>query len=245
MKICLLAAGKSSRIYKKIFKPKCLLKIDKQTIIQKLVKNFQNLNVKNISIVVGFKKEKIINNLKKFENIKFIFNKEYNRKDMLSSLVLFLKKNKNDDVIISYTDIIYNQKIIKKLITLKNKNITIPILYNWKKIWNIRKKKIKEDGETLKIDKSGNLKEIGKKIFDENQTKYQFMGIIYIPQKKINYILNIYKNLDSDRMQTTSFLNHLLEKKIKVSSIKYKDFWFEFDDYEDFKSYKKFKASNV
>ena len=44
-------------------------------------------------------------------------------------------------------------------------------------------------------------------------------------------------------MQTTEFLNLLTHKKIKIKTIKYKKFWFEFDDYEDFQAYKKYNKS--
>ena len=37
MKICFLAAGKSSRIYKKINKPKCLIKINRYSLIKNLI----------------------------------------------------------------------------------------------------------------------------------------------------------------------------------------------------------------
>ena len=41
-----LAAGKSSRIFKVLKKPKCLLNIKNKTIIQKLIDNFKNYNIK-------------------------------------------------------------------------------------------------------------------------------------------------------------------------------------------------------
>ena len=51
----------------------------------------------------------------------------------------------------SYTDIIYNSSIIKKILKLKLKNICIPVNTNWKKVWDIRKKDIFEDAETLRF----------------------------------------------------------------------------------------------
>ena len=54
MNIVFLAAGKSSRIYKQVGKPKCLLKINNQSIISNLLKNLKGLNLKKINIVVGF-----------------------------------------------------------------------------------------------------------------------------------------------------------------------------------------------
>ena len=241
MKLCFLAAGRSSRIFKKINKPKCLIKIDKSTLIKKLISNTKNIKIKKIYTVVGFQKQKIIKHLADIKNINFIINNKYDCYDMLHSINLFLKKNRDDDVIISYSDVLYDKSIISELVK-KRSEITLPILTNWKKIWDIRNKKIKEDGETLKIDQKGYLKEIGKKIKNE-KIKYQFMGLIFIPKNKIKNILKIYKSIKSKKMQTTEFLNLLTHKKIKIKTIKYKKFWFEFDDYEDFQAYKKYNKS--
>jgi len=55
MNIVFLAAGKSSRIFKEVGKPKCLLKINNNSIIVNLIKNLKGLKIKTINIVVGFK----------------------------------------------------------------------------------------------------------------------------------------------------------------------------------------------
>ena len=138
MNIVFLAAGKSSRIFKVLKKPKCLLNIKNKTIIQKLIDNFKNCNVKKINIVVGFKANLIKDHLKNHKKINYIFNKDYSKKEMLYSMVLALKKI-NDDIIFSYTDIIYKPSIAKSL-SKKRKYIFLPVLCNWKKIWKIRKK---------------------------------------------------------------------------------------------------------
>lgn len=240
MKICFLAAGKSSRIYKKINKPKCLIKINQNTLIVNLIKNTKNLNINKKYIVLGFQKKKIIQHLSNLKNINFIINKKYNSHDMLHSIMLFLKKNADDDVIISYSDVYYDKSVLSKLIQLKNKNITLPILCNWKKIWNFRKKKIEDDGETLKINRGGYLTEIGEKIYNK-KINYQFMGIILIPKIKIKSVLDAYKKIKSKKMQTTKFLNLLIKRNIKIRTIKYKKFWFEFDDFEDIKGFNNIK----
>ena len=118
MNIVFLAAGKSSRIYKELGKPKCLLKINNHSIIKNLIKNLSGLKIKRINVVVGFKSEQIKKELKEFKKINFIYNRYYNSREMLYSLISALKKI-DDDIIFSYTDIIYNKSIIHKLLTKK------------------------------------------------------------------------------------------------------------------------------
>ena len=55
MKFVLLAAGKSSRIYNKIKKPKCLLEINGKTLIEKIIFDIRGLSASKIYIVLGFK----------------------------------------------------------------------------------------------------------------------------------------------------------------------------------------------
>ena len=51
---------------------------------------------------------------------------------MLYSMILGLQKY-DEDILISYSDILFNSKIINKLINKKSREIKIPILKNWKK----------------------------------------------------------------------------------------------------------------
>ena len=240
MKFVLLAAGKSKRLYKKIKKNKCLLKLGNKTLIENTILAAKEAKIKDISIVVGFKSEKIKLYLKKYNKIKYILNKKYNSREMLYSLILALKKY-NTDIIFGYSDVIISKKVLKKMIDVNKSNITIPILGNWKKIWKIRNKNPYEDAETLFVKKNMELLSIGKKIISLQEVKYQFMGLIYIPKSKRNFVLKQYKKINKKyNLHLTTFINDLINKKIKVDCIKVKDNWYEFDDYEDYKNYKKY-----
>ena len=59
---------------------------------------------------------------------------------MLYSMILGLQKY-DEDILISYSDILFNSKIINKLINKKSREIKIPILKNWKKIWKNKKQR--------------------------------------------------------------------------------------------------------
>ncbi len=238
MNIVFLAAGKSSRIYKEVGKPKCLLKINNQSIISSLLKNLKGLNLKKINIVVGFKSYLIKKELKKNKKISYIYNRYYNSREMLYSLILALKKI-DDDIIFSYTDIIYDRSIIKKLISKKN-NIYLPILKNWKKVWIKRKKEIKSDAEDLQIDKNSNLKTIGKKITDISKVKYQFMGLVMINKENKKEIIKLYNSTKNNKkIHLTKFLNLIVKKKINIKCLKYLKNWYEFDDIDDYINYRK------
>ena len=240
MKVVLLAAGKSQRIFKKINKNKCLLKINKNTIIENSINEILKAKVKlkDIIIVLGFKPNLIKKKLKRYKKIKFILNKKYNSSEMLYSLIFALSKY-DSDIIFAYTDIIFSHKTINKIIKSDNRNITIPVLSNWKKIWKIRNKDPYKDAESLFIN-DGYLTSIGQKIKKLSNIKYQFMGITYIPQSERKRILNFYSNTRVKKnLHLTTFLNKLAKRRFKIRCIKINDNWYEFDDYSDYLNYRK------
>ena len=241
MRLILLAAGKSSRIFKKIKKNKCLIKINNKSLIQNIVDNAYQASIHNIDIITGFKPENIKKDLINYKKINYIKNSKYNSTDMVYSALLGLKKSKSD-TIISYTDIFYDINIFKKFIKSKPKLITLPYIKNWKKVWNSRNKNIYEDAETFQFDSKLILSEIGNKI-NKNNLRFingQFMGIIYIPKEYIGKVIRHYKKYSNHKIQFTGFLNYLIRRKIRISCLKYNKFWYEIDDFEDYKSFKKF-----
>ena len=238
MRFIFLAAGVGKRIYKKIGKNKCLIEVDNKPLIIKLIQEVENAGINKISVVVGFRSLQLKKEIKKFKKVKFIYNKKFRSQEMLYSLILALKRY-DSDVIISYSDILFNKEIIKKVIKNK-KNITIPILKNWKKIWRIRNKNPFIDGETLEIDRKKNLQGIGEKIKILEKTKYQYMGIIFIPKNMRKKFINEYSYLTKNKkLHVTQFLNLLIKKNIIINTNLIKKGWYEFDDYEDYKNYKK------
>ena len=136
---CFFSSRQGSRIYNKIKINKSLIKI-KKTIIRRLIENVPNLKRNKINLVLGFNANLIIKNTNKL-NVNYILNKDYEKTEMLHSMYIVFKKF-DDDFIFSYTDIIYNSSIIKKILKLKLKNICIPVNANWKKFGIFEKRYI-------------------------------------------------------------------------------------------------------
>jgi len=241
----ILAAGKGSRIFKDINKNKCLIEVSKKSLIARIIDIFKYYKFNKIFVITGFNKKKIEKQIKE-KKVKFIHNYSYYKTEMLESLILGLK-NCNKDTIISYSDIIYDKKIIFKLCNYKNRDndILLPVLTNWKKIWKIKNKNIYEDAETLIYDKKNFLIKIGKKIKVTEDIKAQYMGIVLIPKKKIKIILKEFENLKNKKIHLTKFLNILIKKKVLIKCLKMNNHWYEFDDYEDVKNYIKKYNKNV
>ena len=235
MELLILAAGKSQRIYSEIKKPKCLLEVNKKTLIEKIILDAKNVGLKRISVVLGFKSDLIKNKLKR-KNINFIYNRFFKSRDMLYSFILGLKNSKSD-VIFVYSDIFFSKKILKEL--SKKSKATIPVNIEWKKVWSMRKKIFMLDCETLKI-KNDKIIEIGKKPKNLSEIQAQYMGIGLLPKSLIGDILKFYDKIKNNKkMQITEFLQLLIEKiKLDLNIIRCKGGWYEFDDIGDYKNFK-------
>jgi choline kinase len=250
MKVAILAAGRSSRIYEKIQKNKCLIDINGEPLINNLINkliNTKKVKEEDIYIVTGFKSNLIRSNVKKkFKKINYIYNKYFQKREMLYSMLLAMKKI-NEDFICIYSDILISQKTLNKLFLKKKElNITIPILKNWEQIWKYKGQSIYEDAEDLKFDnKNYIVKAIGQKI-KSNKPKYQYMGIIYFPKIEFINIFKLYTKLkDQKKMHLTKFLDTLVKSKVKVYGIPISSYWYEFDDYQDYQNFLKLKKNKL
>jgi choline kinase len=228
MILLILASGKGTRLGSlTASKPKCMVRINNKTILEHSVPIFKYF--KKILIIVGYKKKIIMNNIK---NVKYIENKDFRNTNMVES-IFKARKFINNNLVIMYSDIIFDKKIIKDILKLK-KNI-MPINSNWLKLWKLRMntKKIYEDAENILVSK-GQIIEIGNKI-ENKLPKYQFMGILKIMKNDYHKLFKFYKKIKNKKIDFTSFLNLAIKNKIiKIKPYQTGKFWLEIDSKKDF-----------
>ena len=165
MKAIILAAGEGKRLRPLTEnKPKFMIPFQGKLIIEHIL-NCLSKNAKlHTSIISGYKGDVLksfINEKFGKEKITFYENPEYFKTNMVSTLFC-AKKEMNEDIIISYADIVYNQKVLDKLLESKA-DIAVVIDRSWLQLWKKRMDNPLSDAETLKIGNKGQIIEIGKK----------------------------------------------------------------------------------
>ena len=235
MEIVFLAAGSNKRF--KNVKNKCLIKVDGESLIIRLLRNAKKLKFKKINIVIGSNHKNLINKVnKKYGDINYIYNKKFNKRNSLYSLQCALEVI-NSDLVVSYSDIIYSLYCLKKISKIRN-NIHLTVLKNWESVWNKRKKDIFKDVEELKYDKNSmKLLSISNPIRKKTDAMAQYMGIFFIPKKETKKLLIICKELIRKNYDITKFLNHLIVNKYVIKCIEFNGHWYEFDDLQDYRKY--------
>ncbi|NQY74428.1 MAG: phosphocholine cytidylyltransferase family protein [Candidatus Margulisbacteria bacterium] len=112
----LLAAGYGSRISELTTLPKCLLSVGGSTILERHLTFFQSCGIEEVKLVVGYKKDHILDHIKPFHsqlNISICENIDFKEKGNTYSMYLGLK-HVNTDVIILDADLVYSEEIMSR-----------------------------------------------------------------------------------------------------------------------------------
>lgn len=240
MKMIILAAGEGKRLRPLTKdKPKCMVKYQEKEIISHILHVTKPL-INNIAIVSGYK-SKVLKNFLKNEKIHFYENKEYAKTNMLYTLFC-AREYMDDDIIISYADIVYKKEILEKLIA-SQEDFSVVVDRKWRELWQQRMENPLDDAETLKI-KNDKIQEIGKKPKSYDDIEGQYMGFIKIKKQFLPKVLNFYENLDKNalydeqdfkNMYMTSFIQALIDKFDCVSPVFVDGGWVEVDSKSDLK----------
>lgn len=241
--VLVLAAGQGSRLGPLTKeKPKCLLEFLGKSLLDYQIDIFESLGINKIHIVTGYFQDKINN-----KNLKKIFNQNYKTTNMVYSLFYDLNflKNINDDLIVTYGDIIFEKQIISKLLN-STYDFSLCVDNNWREYWELRFENPLDDAETLEISKEIYIQEIGKKTNNINKIQAQYMGLFKIKNSILNEIIDFYINLDKTElydgqqfknMYMTSFLQALINNGMKIKPIFCHNGWLEFDTENDLRLY--------
>jgi choline kinase len=174
MKIVILAAGIGSRLGNPLPKPLTTLKSGK-TIMQQQIDNLtQHFDVDSINIVVGFKKELI---LESFPDMTFIYNQFFDQTNTSKSLLKALKKNHRDSVLWLNGDVVFDAEILKEL---------MPHIVANKSFVCVNTQKVGEEEVKYTLDESGFINELSKKVA---KGIGEAVGINFISSKDINTLI--------------------------------------------------------
>ena len=173
MQALMLAAGMGKRLAKFTQdNTKCMVEVNGKKLIERTIDILKQNEINKLVIVAGYKKE----NLKKYvqDNVKdievvFIDNDEYATSNNIYSLYLAKEYLECDDTLLLESDLIYEEGLIKKILTNENKNLAAVAKYEkWM------------DGTVVEIDNNNNIKAfIEKKDFqvDKENEYYKTINI--------------------------------------------------------------------
>lgn len=233
MKAIIIAAGKGSRIPKvSKKKPKCFIKINNVAIIDRQINLLKKNKIKNIFVITGYKANYF--NKKKYTCIK---NKNYSKNEQMASL-MYAQKEFDDDIIVLFSDIIYDEIFLNNLIKFKKDNITLVCQKNWREKYKLRIDHPLNQADKVKIVKN-RIVMIGKQI-NEKEANSEFIGMFFIPKKYCKKFINYYKKCKlPNKLQIHNFFSHFIDDNGIIKALNIKGNFMEIDTFNDYKIAKK------
>jgi choline kinase len=246
MKVIVLAAGQGTRLRPLTdHQPKCMVEFRGRPVIDYITGAIKRSGLDDIVIVDGYKKDVLENHLAG-QNIKFRVNESYENTNMVSTLFC-AGGELNDDIIISYADIIYSPAVLEKLID-DPAEFAVVVDRDWKELWSARMENPLLDAETMKIDEGSFIYELGKKPKSYDEIQGQYIGLIKIKKDFLRTVIKYYDGLDRnavydgknfDNMYMTSLIQLIADNVKKPKAVFINGGWVEIDSVEDLRVYEK------
>jgi len=238
MKVIILAAGEGKRLQPLTNNlPKCMVELNGKPILYHQIECLRRNGIIDINVCVGYARNKI-----NCDSVKYYYNPEFSKTNMVYTL--FCAKellNSDDDILISYGDIVYNDKVLNTIVNDKSK-IGVVVDRNWFDYWSERMENPLDDAETLKIDEQGYIYELGKKPTSYDEIEGQYVGLIKFRAGIISSITNLYETLDRNlmydgkdfnNMYMTTFLQLISNNVTPLTPVYINNGWIEIDTPSD------------
>jgi len=130
MKAIILAAGRGTRLRPLTDEyPKCMVEFRGKSMIDQIIDTLRCCGIDDIIVVSGYRGDILERHLAR-KGIRFVKNSQYAETNMVYSLFC-AEDHMNEDLLISYGDIIYSPKIVNQLIYSKDP-VTVAVDLNWK-----------------------------------------------------------------------------------------------------------------
>lgn len=243
MKVIILAAGMGTRLEKYTKNlPKCMLRFKGKPLIQWQVETLRACGLKDITIVKGYMPEKI-----KLRGVKTYINPDFAGTNMVETLFC-AEKEMTDEILVVYSDILYEKKLI--LNALKSKaDIGVTVDNDYWAYWQSRLDHPEEDTESMVIDKTGKIIDLGDTHCKKSEAQVRYVGMIRFSKKGVKALKKVYhaqkaKYFDNPgpwlrsksfkKAYMTCMLHALINADYRVDPIFMTHGWMEFDTVEDY-----------
>ncbi len=239
----ILAAGQGTRLRPHTDnKPKCMVELAGKPLLHHQMDAMFKCGIKeNIVVVGGYRIDGL-----EAQGAEVIPNPQYDSTNMVYTLFCAREHMQpGKDLLISYGDIIYEPRVLNALLEC-DAPVCLAADREWKRLWELRMDDPLSDAETFRMDKNGNVIELGKEPKSYDQVQAQYLGLIKIRGDKVSDLISTYDAMDRtatydgkdfDNMYLTSLIQHLIDNKWQVKATLIDNGWLEVDTADELRSY--------
>jgi len=216
---------------------------DIETSLAWIINSLKGAGIDDISIVSGKSTADIT---KSYRDLNIIYNKNWKDTGPLESLLLCKDLILESDIMISYADVVYSQKMISDLLNnIDNSPISIISDNNWINRYTRSKDSIKK-AEKIWLDEFGNVQKVSRGDVITNKFQSEYTGICYIKKEFCSEIISISKYLVNKHKEMSEseypigfrdLFNEILKRGHKITNHNTNGHWAELDVPEDFNNF--------
>ena len=239
--VIIIAAGLGSRLKNYTNNlPKCMLDFGGKTLLQRQIEAYKSCGLNSISVVRGFKKEKI-----NYPDITYFENKNFNENNILNSL-FYAEKALNGHVIVAYSDILFEKEVVERLLKSEH-DISIVVDIDWRGYYVNRKEHPIEEAENVIFDANNKVLEIGKIHTNKHDVHGEFIGMMKfsprgseIFKKQFHRAKELYWNKPFQRAKLfqkaylTDIIQDMSDLGVPIHCVIIERGWKEIDTVEDY-----------
>tara|TARA_B100001093_G_scaffold400065_1_gene387580 strand:- start:9099 stop:10712 length:1614 start_codon:yes stop_codon:yes gene_type:complete len=215
-------------------KPKSMIETSGRPILGRIIDAYNSSGIKSISVVTGYKSKKFnLPNVSYFENKKFKDTGEvYSLNQALQNI------DKNQDIIISYGDVLF-KKYISLMLLESKKDFTVISDTNWEENFHTERD---SDFIACNLKHSRNslgeeieLKEVNSKM-KKNKINAEWMGLMKISKNKRKDLEKAVEDLlkrSNKKANIPDLMNGLIKKNLKINVIYTSGHWIDIDSLDD------------
>ena len=236
MQAVILAAGMGRRLgdYTKN-NTKCMVKVNGEALIDRLLKQLSALDLKRVVIVVGYEAQKLVDYIgDRYSdklNIVYVDNPVYDKTNNIYSLALTKDMLQEDDTLLIESDLIFDDRMFRMIMDDPYPNLALVAKYeSWM------------DGTMVRIDDDNNIVNfITKKAFtySDAESYYKTVNIYkfsrdFLAQKYVPFLDAYCSALGNNEyyeqvLRVICMLDNSELKALPVGDVK----WYEIDDVQD------------
>ena len=240
-KALIIAAGLGSRLKKHTTNlPKCMLDFGGKTLLQRQLDSYKKCGIKDISLVKGYKKEKI-----NYKGIKYFENTDFKNNNILNS-IFYAEKIINGNIIISYSDILFESNVVKRLLE-SDHDSSVVVDIDWRGYYVGRKDHPISEAENVIFNSNNQVLKIGKIGTQKEEVHGEFIGMIKLTdhgaeifKENFHRLKKLYWNKPFQRATIfqkaylTDMIQELVDIGVKVHCVIIERGWKEIDTVEDY-----------
>ena len=237
--------------------PKCMLDVQGRSILERCLSIFLEEGIDPIAVVGGYKADK----LKLPSQVDLVLNTDYKNNNILHSLACARSYFKTaDNVIVSYSDIVFKRSIVNQLVRDNYGDISILVDQSWQSRYSGRQLHPLEQAEAVKFDRRRRLVKTGKNLLTDNSDPEcwgEFIGMMKLTRRgqsifwaafdRINTKIEMDDPFQGSLRWRNSYITDLMQEIVDQGGVincsLIRGDWLEIDTSEDYIVASKFNFS--